>query len=159
MSQGIEELDVLGTVFHRTYHLSALAEIHGRLGDPDAGRRVLEIAYEEMRRTEVHLFEASLLRLEGDLRVLGGGEVEAEKCFVEALVVARRQGAQSFELRAATRLARLWQEQGRGSEAYQVLAPVYGWFTEGFDTLDLKEAKGILDGLRKAHHGPAKGPR
>ena len=74
-------------------------------------------------------------------------------------MVARRQGAQSFELRAATRLARLWQEQGRGSEAYQVLAPVYGWFTEGFDTLDLKEAKGILDGLRKAHHGPAKGPR
>ena len=86
-------------------------------------------------------------------------EAEAEECFVEALAVARRQEARSFELRAATRLARLWQEQGRGAEAYQVFAPVYGWFTEGFDTLDLKEAKVILDGLRKAHHGPAKGPR
>ena len=89
----------------------------------------------------MHLFEASLLRLEGDLRVLGRGEVEAEKCFVEALVVARRQGAQSFELRAATRLARLCRSREEGSEARQVLAPVYGWFTEGFDTLDLKEAK------------------
>ena len=70
VSQGIDELDELGAVFHRTYHLGVLAEIHGRLGNPDAGRRVLERANEEMRRTEVHLFEASLRWLEGDLRLV-----------------------------------------------------------------------------------------
>ena len=72
---------------------------------------------------------------------------EAETCFQQALAVARRQQAKSWELRAATSLARLWQQQGKRQEAYDLLAPVYGWFTEGFDTVDLQEARALLDEL------------
>jgi predicted ATPase len=75
------------------------------------------------------------------------GSPEAEACYVRALEVARAQEARSLELRAATSLARLWGEQGRSAEARDLLALVYGWFTEGFDTADLKEAKALLDEL------------
>jgi predicted ATPase len=73
---------------------------------------------------------------------------EAETAFREAVEIARRQEAKSLELRAATSLARLWQSQGRGKQAYELLAPIYAWFTEGFDTRDLKDAKALLDQLR-----------
>jgi predicted ATPase len=73
--------------------------------------------------------------------------VEAAACFHQALVVARRQEAKSLELRAATRLARLWQQQGKRAEARELLAPIYGRFTEGFDTADLQEAKSLLEEL------------
>ena len=69
---------------------------------------------------------------------------QAEACFHQALAVARRQQAQSWELRAATSLGRLWQQQGKRAEAYELLAPTYGWFTEGFETADLQEAKALL---------------
>ena len=72
---------------------------------------------------------------------------QVEACFQQALDVARRQEAKSLELRAATSLARLWQQQGKRAEAYELLAPVYGWFTEGFATADLQEAKALLDVL------------
>ena len=72
---------------------------------------------------------------------------QAEACFEQALAVARRQQAKSWELRAATSLARLWQHQGKRAEAYELLVPIYGWFTEGFDTADLIEAKTLLDEL------------
>jgi predicted ATPase len=72
---------------------------------------------------------------------------EAEACFQRALAVAREQSARMWELRAAMSLARLWANQGRRAEAHDLLAPVYGWFTEGFDTADLKDAKGLLDEL------------
>ena len=72
---------------------------------------------------------------------------EAETCLQQALAIARRQQAKSWELRAAMSLARLWQQQGKRGEAYELLAPVYGWFTEGFDTADLQEAKALLDAL------------
>ena len=72
---------------------------------------------------------------------------EAEICFHQALTIARRQQAKSWELRAATSLSRMWQQQGKRDEARQLLAPVYGWFTEGFDTADLQEAKALLDEL------------
>jgi predicted ATPase len=71
----------------------------------------------------------------------------AQTCFSEAIIVARQQSARFFELRAAMSLARLWRDQGKRTEAHDLLAPVYGWFTEGFDTLDLKEAKKLLDEL------------
>ena len=71
---------------------------------------------------------------------------QAEACFQQALAVARRQQAKSWELRAARSLARLWQQQGKQAEARELLAPIYGWFTEGFDTADLQEAKALLDG-------------
>ena len=72
---------------------------------------------------------------------------EAEECFHQAIAIARRQSAKSWELRAATSLARLWQQQGKKKEARQMLAEIYGWFTEGFDTKELKEAKALLEEL------------
>ena len=77
----------------------------------------------------------------------GTPQAEAEACFQQALDVARRQEAKSLELRAAMSLARLWQQQGKHAAAYDLLAPIYGWFTEGFDTADLQEAKALLDEL------------
>ena len=139
---------MLGTVFHRSHHLSLLAEIEARLGDPAARLRLLKEAYDEAARTEVRLFESELRRLEGELRLLAGEpEAGAEACFVEALAVARRQEARSFELRAAIGLARLWRGRGKRAKALDLLAPIYCWFTEGFDTADLMEAKALLDAL------------
>jgi len=141
-------LDALGTVFHRSHHLGLLAGIHARLNDPAAGLRVLEEAYDEVKRTEIRLFEAELRRLEGELRSQAGApEASVEACLVEALAVARRQEAKSFELRAATNLARLWQGMGNRTEGRDLLAPIYNWFTEGFDTPDLRDARALLDGL------------
>ena len=74
---------------------------------------------------------------------------QAEECFRQALAIAHRQQAKSLELRAATSLARLWQQQGKRTDAHQLLAEVYGWFTEGFDTADLQEARALLDTLEK----------
>ena len=74
-------------------------------------------------------------------------EAEAEECFWKAIEIARQQQAKSLELRAAVRLSRLWQHQGKRAEAHALLAPIYGWFTEGFDTADLQEAKALLEEL------------
>ena len=145
--QGIAELDALSTVFHRSYHLGLLAGIHAQLGDIAAGQHALEEAYDEVARTEVRLFEAELRRIEGELQLLAGAPEAGEACFVEALAVARRQEARSFELRAATSLARLWQRTGRRIEARDLLAPIYDWFTEGFDTPDLRDARVLVDSL------------
>ena len=99
-----------------------------------------------VERTGIRCHEAELHRLQGEL-VLGRDEESAEVCFRRAIDIARAQQAKSFELRAATSLARLWQSQGRRGAARDLLAPVHGWFTEGFDTADLKDAKSLLDQL------------
>jgi predicted ATPase len=93
--------------------------------------------------------KADLHRLEGELLLIraSDNQAEAEACFRRALEVARAQSAKALELRASTSLARLWAEQGRRAEAHDLLAPVYGWFTEGFHTADLKDAKALLDEL------------
>ena len=93
-------------------------------------------------------WEAEIHRLWGTLLLSSQNFTESEACFERALNVARQQQAKSLELRAAASLARLWHEQGRRGEARNLLTPVYGWFTEGFDTADLKEAKALLDQLR-----------
>ena len=96
--------------------------------------------------------EVALYLLKGSLLLKSGGQkkvVEAEACFRQALEVARRQEAKSLELQAVMSLCRLWQQQGKKDEARQLLAEVYGWFTEGFDTADLKEAKALLDELSR----------
>ena len=94
-------------------------------------------------------YEAELYRLKGTLLLQQhtDNQAESENCFHHALDIAWNQQAKSLELRAATSLARLWQQQGKRQEAHNLLAPVYGWFTEGFDTADLQEAKALLDGL------------
>ena len=99
--------------------------------------------------TEVRFYAAELYRLQGALllRQAVPDAPQAEECFRQALDVARRQGARSWELRVATSLSRLWQQQGKRAEAYTLLAPIYGWFTEGFDTADLQEAKALLERL------------
>jgi predicted ATPase len=99
--------------------------------------------------TEERWWAAEVYRLQGVLLLqLPIPDVgQAEACFQHALDVARRQEAKSLELRAATSLARLWQQQGKRAEAYELLAPIYGWFTEGFDTADLQEARALLEEL------------
>ena len=94
-------------------------------------------------------YAPELYRLKGELLLQQASDnhAEAETCFHHALEIARTQQAKSFELRAATSLARLWQQQGKREESRQVLGEVYGWFTEGFNTADLQEAKALLDAL------------
>ena len=95
-------------------------------------------------------YEAELYRLKGELllrRLSLTQHAQAEACFQQALVIARHQQAKSWELRAAMSLSRLWQQQGKRAEAWELLAPVYGWFTEGFDTADLQDARGLLEEL------------
>ena len=99
-------------------------------------------------RNDEHMWEAELDRVEGELRqAQGAPAMDIEACFARAIGIARQQSTKSLELRATVSLARLWAEQGRRAEARELLAPVYGWFTEGFDTADLKEAKALLDHL------------
>lgn len=118
----------------------------GRLDEAlDAVDEVLELA----RDNGDAYYNAELRRLHGELLLqTGAAEAEAEACFQDAIEVAKQQSARSWELRAATSLARLWQQQGKIVEAGQMLAEIYGWFTEGFDTADLKDAKTLLDELQ-----------
>ena len=127
--------------------LARLAEALVRQGEHAAALAAVREGLEAQERTGQRRWEAELHRLEGialfGLNRLEEGQIALE----EALRIARRQQAKSYELRAATSLARLWGEQGRRTEARDLLAPVYGWFTEGFDTADLKDAKALLDEL------------
>ncbi len=126
--------------------LWALARIHQEVGREADALGAIETALATSARLKQPFFDAELLRLEGEL-LLSKDEAEAESLFRHAIEVARGQEARSFELRAATNLARLWQKQGKKDEARALLAPIYGWFTEGFDTLDLKDAKALLEEL------------
>ena len=133
------------------YFLSLLAEGYASLGQVEAGLAVLQEGWEVMERTGEHAYRAEMCRLKGTLQLQQQGTVqeEAEVCFQQAIEIAQQQSAKSWELRTATSLARLWQEQGKTTEARDLLAPVYDWFTEGFDTADLKDAKVLLSELSK----------
>jgi predicted ATPase len=130
----------------RPHRLSLLAEAYGQAGQPEAGLQVLDEALTLVAATEERWWEAELHRLKGVLLLqLPNSDVSpAEACFQRALDVAHSQQARSLELRAALSLSRLWQQQGQRAAARELLAPLYGWFTEGFDTADLKEAKLLL---------------
>ena len=119
------------------------------MGQPEAGLTVLAEALTLVDTTGERWYEPELYRLKGELLLQqsSDNQAEAETCFHHALEIARNQQAKSFELRAATSLARLWQQQGKRQEAHDLLAPVYHWFTEGFDTADLQEAKALLEAL------------
>ena len=124
-----------------------LDEAQARAGQPEEGLTTLDEALVLVERTDERHWEAELYRLRAELLLMQGDEAEAEASLHRAIDVARRQSARSWELRATTSLARLWQKQGKRAEAHQVLAEIYGWFTEGFDTADLKKARALLDAL------------
>ena len=130
--------------------LALLAEGYHKAGQYDKGLSLITEALGTVERTGERWHETELHWLKGTLLLAGSSqnEVEAEARFRQAIAVAQVQGAKSMELRAATSLARLWSKQGKGIEACSLLAPLYGWFTEGFDTADLKEAKVLLDELK-----------
>ncbi len=149
MRQGMTVWQATGAEVDRPYYLALLAEVYGKAGWAEEGLHVLAEALAVVDTIEERYYEAELYRLQGELLLARSAEqhAEAETCFQQALAVARRQRAKSWELRAAMSLSRLWQCQGKRDEARELLAPVYGWFTEGFDTADLQEAKTLLEEL------------
>ena len=126
-----------------------LAEVPAHLGHPADGLQALAEAHTLVEQQEQRWWEAEVCRLRGVLllRQPETPQAEAEAWLQRALDVARRQEAKSLELRAAMSLCRLWQQQGKRAEARELLAPIYGWFTEGFDTADLQDAKALLEEL------------
>jgi predicted ATPase len=149
LHQGLSAWQSLGTKAGMTYWLTALAAAYGHVGQTDEARRLLREAREWMDKTGEGYWAAEVHRLTGTVLLQHAvlDEAQAAGCFQQALDVARHQQAKSLELRAAMSLARLWQSQSKRTEAYELLAPVYGWFTEGFDTADLQEAKALLETL------------
>jgi predicted ATPase len=175
MRQGLAAWQALGAELFRPYYLALLAEAYGKGGQANEGLRVVTEALALVDQSGERRGEAELYRLKGTLllqsttrrrSVTGKSQTrqdpseeastqhptphtqaEVETCFRHALAVARRQQAKSWELRAAMSLSRLWRRQGKRTEAYALLAPIYGWFTEGFDTADLQEAQTLLETL------------
>jgi len=132
---------------NRPYMLAILASAKADLGKPGEGLELLEDALASTKVSGERWWEAELHRLRGRLLVARGQHDEGEACFRRAIEVSRGQRARMLELRASTSLARLWSDRGRNVEACELLAPIYGWFTEGFETPDLREAKILLDSL------------
>jgi predicted ATPase len=156
LRQGLDAYRATGAEFQRPHFLSMLAEVHSIMGQPAAGLTALSEALTLVEKTGERYYEAELHRLKGELLLQHAApEVShAEACFQQALDIARRQQAKSLELRAAMSLGRLWQQQGKRDAAHDLLAPIYGWFTEGFDTADVQEAKTLLDELSGALSQP-----
>jgi len=151
MRGALDLLGAAGAEMARPQYLGVLAEIYCRAGQPTQGLAVLEEAVECMNRTGQHVCEAELKRIKGELLLAVSRDNEAEDCLREAIECARRQEARSLELRAAISLSRLWRGQGKHADARTLLAEIYGWFTEGFETRDLKEARAVLDELSQRH--------
>jgi predicted ATPase len=166
LRQGLAAYRATGAEEIRAYFLALLAEACGKAGQAEEGLSVLAEALAFVHDTRERFHEAELYRLKGELTLqqqvhapssefnvaslqhrTPNTQAEAEACFLKAIEIARRQQAKSLELRAVMSLARLWQQQGKKDDARQMLAEIYGWFTEGFDTKDLQEAKELLEEL------------
>jgi tetratricopeptide (TPR) repeat protein len=147
LTQGLEALRATGTVLNTSNVLMWLAEAYAVVGQPADGLNCLAEAARIIETTEERASEAELHRLGGDLLNATGDPAAAERNYHQALAVARSQSAKLFELQASISLARLLCKQGRRGEARDLLVPIYGWFTEGFGTLDLKQTKALLDEL------------
>jgi predicted ATPase len=149
MRQSMTSVLEQGHGLGRVMYLCLLAGAYHAMGEGDEGLRLLTEAQAQMEKSGERFYEAELHRLKGELLLQQspGNTTEAESCFQQAISIAQNQSAKSWELRAATCLARLWQRQNKHQEAHDLLAPVYNWFTEGFDTADLIEAKALLDEL------------
>jgi predicted ATPase len=147
--QGIVAYRATGAAVFVPYFYTWLADVSAQLGHVEDGLQALAEAHTLVEQHEERRWEAEIARLRGVLllRQTGAPPAEAEAWVRRALHVARRQEAKSLELRAAMSLGRLWQQQGRRDEARALLAPIYGWFSEGFNTADLQEAKALLEEL------------
>jgi len=163
MRQGLAALRATGAELSRPIWLGAMAEVCGAVGQVEEGLTLLTEALKLVDQTGERCYEGELYRLKGEVVLQSSvrspvsenpspqsltpnthAEAEAEVCFLKAIDIAQKQQAKSWELRTATSLARLWQHQGKKAEAHKLLADVYNWFTEGFDTKDLQEAKALL---------------
>jgi DNA-binding winged helix-turn-helix (wHTH) protein/predicted ATPase len=166
MCRGLDAHRATRSELWRPYYLALLAEQYGQARQPDEGLQVLTEALTLVDETGERFYEAELYRLKGTLTLqqfqvsgskfqvknssesrVRSPESEAEECFLKAIEIARKQQAKSLELRVTMSLARLWQQQGKHAEAHEMLSKIYHWFTEGFDTKDLQEAKALIDEL------------
>jgi predicted ATPase len=148
LTQGQAVLGATGSVLSRALLLTWLAEAYTMLGQPAQERNYLAEAAQIVETTGERYLEAELLhRVPGDLLNAAGDQSTAEQHYRQAIAVAERQSAKLFQLRASVSLARLWRDQGKRVEACDLLAPIYDWFTEGFDAPDLRDAKALLDEL------------
>jgi predicted ATPase len=148
LRRGLATWQGIGIEAGQPYWLALLAEASSRRGQVEEGLRVMAEAFVLVNKNGERWWEAELHRLTGGLLLRQGGpDAQAEACFRQALDIAGRQRAKSLELRAAMSLSRLWHQQGQRDEARELLASIYGWFTEGFDTADLREAKTLLGTL------------
>jgi predicted ATPase len=154
MRQSFAAYRATGAGNWRPYALALLAGAYGKVEQAEDGLAVLAEALTVAHKTEERTWEAELHRLKGELTLQSrveslesGAQKEAEECFRQAIKVARGQRAKSLELRATMSLSRLWHIQGKKDEAREMLAEIYSWFTEGFDTADLQEAKALLEEL------------
>lgn len=148
MEQGLALFSAVRQVT-RPYMLAVLASAKADLGTPDEGLELLKDALASTAVSGERWWQAEMHSLRGRLLAARGQHDESEACFRCAIEVSRGQSARTLELRAATSLSRLWSDRGRNAEARDLLAPIYGWFTEGFGTPDLKEAKILLDALAR----------
>jgi predicted ATPase len=149
MHQGLAAERAMGAMLGESWSLAPLAEAYGADDQAEEGLRLLAEALAWVDTTGEHFYEAEVYRLMGELllRQAVPDEPQAEGCFHQALAVARQQQAKLWELRSAMSLGQLWQQQGKHAEARALLAPIYDWFTERFDTPDLQEAKALLEEL------------
>jgi predicted ATPase/class 3 adenylate cyclase len=160
LRQGLAAVRAAGAAVFGTHNLTLLAEAYDAVGEPAAGLATLAEALDLVEETEERFWEAEIYRLKGELllKVAGAGRSRSavegmpdaespEGCFLTAIAIARRQEGKSLELRATVSLARLWQLQGKKDQARHMLADIYGWFTEGFDTVDLQQAQALLQEL------------
>ncbi len=151
MDRAVAEVIAGGSTTIRAQFPVFLAEAYGKLGQSDKALALLTEAQAAIDASETRMFESEVYRIKAEvlLQQPKPDEQQAVTCFSHSLDISRRQQAKSLELRAATSLARHWQKQGKREEVQELLAPVYGWFTEGFDTVDLQNAKQVLEELRK----------
>jgi predicted ATPase len=148
--EGLSELAEIGEPLFRPYFIATLAEALGKSGQMDEGLSTIDEAIDWSCRSGMHYWDSELRRRKGELLLASDGtdRAAAEVCFRQAIEIAQAQGAKSLNLRATTSLTRLLARQGVPREAHDLLAPVYGWFTEGLGTADLKHAKALLDELQ-----------
>jgi predicted ATPase len=148
--QGLATIRATGAELGRPHFLALLAEAYGHAGQPATGLTVLSEALDVADKNGEGYYQAELHRLTGELLLALSADhhAEATACFSRALYTARQQQARAWELRAALSLGRLWRHQGKREEARHLLAEVYAWFTEGFDTADLQEARALLEALQ-----------